>query len=136
MAFGGYDVEYDLLFEFVQNKKNFIYFSRGRVTHSLFEANQLEHNDAKHTGGGEISVSFASDSTVQRNVIKPNEQNVILVVDQVGGLNNHFDHQVYYPNGKHSTAADLIFYWGNTECDGLQAFQKTTEQEMHATVLK
>ena len=76
----------------------------------LFEANQLEHNDAKHTSGREISVSFASDSTIQRNVIKPNEQNVILVIDQVGDLKNNFDHQICHPNGKHSTDADLIFY--------------------------
>jgi hypothetical protein len=116
--------------------RSIISYSRGRVTDSLFEANQLEQNDAKRTGGGEICVSFASGSTVLRNVIQPNEQNEILMVDQAGGLKNQFDYQVYYPNGKQSTATDLIFYWGDTECDGLKAFQETSKQEIHATVAK
>ncbi len=90
----------------------------------------------KRTGGGEIAVSFASGSTVQRNVIQPNEQNVILTVNQAGGLKNTFDYDVYYPNGKKSTKEDLIFYWGDTECDGLKAFQETSKQEIHATVEK
>jgi hypothetical protein len=116
--------------------KFIIFYSRGRVTDSLFEANQLEQNDAKRTGVGEISVSFASGSTVQHNIVKPNEQNVILWVDQIGGLSNKFDYQVYYPNGKQATEENLIFYWGITECDGLKAYQKTSKQEMHALVKK
>jgi len=104
--------------------KLIMFYSRGRVTDSLFEASRLEQNDAKRTGGGEISVSFASGSTVQHNIVKPNEQNVILEVDQTGGLKNRFDYQVYYPNGKMATAEDLIFYWGTTECDGLEQFPR------------
>jgi hypothetical protein len=100
----------------------------------LFEANRLELNDVKRTGGGEISVSFASGNTVQHNIVKPNEQNVILLVDQTGGLQNKFDYQVYYPNGKKATAEELIFYWGTIECDGLKAYQETSKQETHATV--
>jgi hypothetical protein len=67
--------------------------------------------------------------------VKPNEQNVILIADQQGGLSNKFDYQTYYPYGKGATQANLIFYWGNKECDGLSAFQKTSKQEMHAQVI-
>jgi hypothetical protein len=114
--------------------RRIIFYSRGRVTDSSFEANQLVNNDAKRTGGGEIAVSFATGNTVQHNIVKPNEQNVIMVVDQTGGLRNSFDYQVYYPNGNQATEEDLIFYWGTTECDGLKAFQEVSKQERHAIV--
>lgn len=111
-------------------------YSRGRVTDSLFETNRLERNDVKHTGGGEIAISFASGNTVQHNTVKPNDQNVILLADQKGGLQNSFDYQTYYPNGAAATDNDLIFYWGDTECDGLKAYQKVSKQEIHAVVQK
>jgi len=100
----------------------------------LFENNRLEQNDAKLTGSGEISVSYASTNTVVRNTVKPNKQNLVLSVDQQGGLSNTFDYQAYYPYGKGATAKSLVFNWGNTECDGLSVFQKKSKQEMHAQV--
>lgn len=120
----------------MQGKNCITFGSRGRVTNSVFHANKLERNDVNHTGGGEIAVSFASGNKVQYNVIKPNDQNVVLVADQTGGLNNVFDYQTYYPNGVRTTEEDLIFYWGNSECDGLKRFQQVSKQEMHATIYK
>jgi hypothetical protein len=108
--------------------------SRGRVTNSLFENNLLEQNDVKLTGSGEITVAYASGNTVVRNTLKPNSQNLALSVDQQGGLSNTFDYQTYYPYGKGATAKSLVFYWGNTECDGLSVFQKKSKQELHAQV--
>ncbi|UJR34635.1 hypothetical protein I4U23_027412 [Adineta vaga] len=116
LAFGGYDSK------------------RGRVTNSSFTDNRFEQNDNNHTGGGEIAVSYASSNTFLRNIVKPNDQNVILLADGKGGLTNVFDYQKYYPNGKDATQNNLIFYWGNTECNGLTTFQKKSKQEMHAQV--
>ncbi|CAF1286669.1 unnamed protein product [Adineta ricciae] len=98
LAFGGYDSQC------------------GTVTNSSFTGNHLEQNDAHLTGGGEISISFAS------------------VASQRGGLNNHFDYQKYYPNGRGATKESLIFYWGHREYQGLTAFQENTKQEMHAQI--
>ena len=109
-----------------------ILYRCGTVTSSSFTGNHLVQNDAHLTGGGEISISFASSNIVQRNTIKPNKQNVILVASQRGGLNNHFDYQKYYPNGRGATKESLIFYWGHREYQGLTAFQDNTKQEMHA----
>ncbi|CAF1286692.1 unnamed protein product [Adineta ricciae] len=114
LAFGGYDSQ------------------RGQVTNSLFINNRLEQNDVRLTGGGEISISFASGNVVYGNTIRPNSQNVILLASQEGGLNNQFDYQKYYPNGQGATKESLIFFWGNTEYDGLTSFQQNTKQEMHA----
>lgn len=102
------------------------------MTNCLFTGNFLEQNDTQLTGGGEISILFASDNIIQRNTIKPNRQNVILVASQRGGLNNHIDYQKYYPNGRGATKENLIFFWGHKEYEGLTAFQENTKQEMHA----
>ncbi|CAF2425169.1 unnamed protein product [Rotaria sp. Silwood2] len=109
--------------------------NRGRVINSLFEANRLEYNDAKRTGSGEIVVSFASNNSVNANIVKPTAQNIILYTDPIGSLKNVFDRQVYYPNGSKATQSSLIFNWGNQHYQGLSAFQKATKQEMHATVI-
>ncbi|CAF1044032.1 unnamed protein product [Adineta steineri] len=116
LAFGGYDSK------------------RGEVINSLFADNQLEQNDVKLTGGGEIAVSNASNNFVLRNIVKPNKQNIIFLVDQTLGLKNQFDYQVYYPYGQGVTQKNLIFNWGNNRYVGLSTFQQKTNQEMHATV--
>ena len=105
------------------------------MVNSSFTDNRLEQNDNNHTGGGEISISYASSNTVLRNTIKPNDQNVIVLVDQKGGLSNTLDYQKYYPYGQGATEKNLIFYWGDNEYDGLSAFQKKTKQETHAQVV-
>ncbi|CAF3890265.1 unnamed protein product [Adineta steineri] len=117
LGFGGYDSK------------------RGFVINSLFENNRLEKNDVSMSGSGEITVVYASGNTVRDNTVKPNKQNLVLTVDQKGGLNNTFDYDIYYPYGTGATQSQLIFYWGNTECDGLSAFQKKSKQETHAQVV-
>ncbi|CAF4958503.1 unnamed protein product [Rotaria sp. Silwood1] len=117
LLFGGYDSE------------------RGRVINSTFQNNRLENNDVKNTGAGEIVVSFASNNFVYSNAIKPNTKNIILTVDQIGGLDNVFNRQLYYPNGPNANEINLIFNWGNQQYRGLSAFQNATQQELQASVL-
>ncbi|CAF1395642.1 unnamed protein product [Rotaria sordida] len=117
LLFGGYD------------------FERGRVINSTFQNNRLENNDVKNTEAGEIVVSFASNSFVYSNAIKPNIKNIILTVDQIGGLDNVFNRQSYYPNGLNANESNLIFNWGNQQYRGLSAFQNATQQELQASVL-
>ncbi|CAF1630816.1 unnamed protein product, partial [Adineta ricciae] len=101
LGFGGYDV------------------NRGRVINSLFENNRLEYNDVARSGSGEIVVAFGSGNTVLRNIVKPNEQNLVLTESKGAGLKDTFDYQMYYPYGQGATQSDLIFYWENKEYDGL-----------------
>ncbi|CAF1460798.1 unnamed protein product, partial [Didymodactylos carnosus] len=115
LAFGGYDSK------------------RGRVQNCIFEYNVLQSNDRKHSGFGEIVVSFASKNKVQYNVIQPNDQNIVLSTNAAGNVNNIFDYDRYIlRNG--NTADDLIFEWGNKKYNGLSRFQKKTKQELHAVV--
>ncbi|CAF1516026.1 unnamed protein product, partial [Didymodactylos carnosus] len=115
LAFGGYDSK------------------RGRVQNCIFEYNVLQSNDRKHSGFGEIVVSFASKNKVQYNVIQPNDQNIVLSTNAAGNVNNIFDYDRYILR-KGNTADDLIFEWGNKKYNGLSRFQKKTKQELHAVV--
>ncbi|CAF0850155.1 unnamed protein product [Rotaria sp. Silwood1] len=112
-----------------------LFYSRGRVINSLFEANRLEYNDVKRTGSGEIVVSYAFNNSVNSNIVKPSTQNIILYADPSGSLNNVFDWQIYYQKRVKAIESNLIFNWGNQQYKGLSAFQLATKQELHATVI-
>ena len=109
-------------------------YSRGRVINSLFENNRLEYNDATHSSTREIAVTFGSGNMVLRNIVKPNEQNLVLAEEKNAGLNDTFDYHMYYPYGRGATQSKLSFYWENEVYIGLSTFQSKTKQEMLAKV--
>ena len=94
----------------------------GRVENCQFINNTLYHNDTLGLGNGELWVQYASDCTVDNNLIVSTDQGLFIDGD-VGSANNTVDYNLFWST---RGANNSVFMRDGTEFDGFSSYQEQT----------
>jgi hypothetical protein len=94
----------------------------GRVANCQFINNTLYQNDTLGLGNGEVWIQYASNCTVENNLIVSTNQGLIIDGD-VGSANNTVDYNLFWsPDGP----ANAVFMRNAQEFDGFSEYQAQT----------
>jgi hypothetical protein len=100
----------------------------GRVQNCQVTNNTLLFNDAAHDGDGELRLQYASNNTIENNLMFAHPGG-LLIKSEIGASNNTSDYNLFFTTLGAKRAA---FQWGTTRIAGVDAYRTASGQDAHS----